>query len=123
MLMRRGEERRGEERRGEERSGLTQHSQGIPCQSEHGLLAVRSVRDASLTDDAGPSDISPGVPAKSRDSLVLLRGGLNGQFTKELKARIAPVVAKECDCGYRSECYAIVFQQRAGTAWCYYEEV
>lgn len=49
--------KRGE---GEEGSGLTQHSQGIPCQSEHGLLAERSVRDASLTDDAGPSDISPG---------------------------------------------------------------
>lgn len=48
---------RGEEKEG---SSLTQHSQGIPCQSEHGLLAECSVRDASLTDDAGPSDISPG---------------------------------------------------------------
>lgn len=43
-----------------EGSSLTRHSQGIPWQPEHGLLAEHSVRDASLTDDAGPSDISPG---------------------------------------------------------------
>lgn len=48
----------GEERK--EDCSLTQSSQGIPCQSEHGLLAEHSVRDASLTDDARPTDISPG---------------------------------------------------------------
>lgn len=49
------------ERRGKKERSLTLHSQGIPCQSEHGLLAKRSVRDASLTNGAGPSDISLGL--------------------------------------------------------------
>lgn len=50
---------RGEKERVGKSYSSPQHSQGIPCQTEHGLLAEPSVRCASLTDDSGPCDISP----------------------------------------------------------------
>lgn len=47
-------------------SSLTEHSQGIPSQSEHGLLVEYADRDASLTYDAHPSDISPGQEERDK---------------------------------------------------------